>query len=218
MDRFQSVMKKYPVPLIYCLIICLLALMFSCSRTRYIPRGNIQTGLASWYGPDFHGKKTSSQEIYNMYELTAAHKSLPFGTYVMVTNLDNGKSVRVRINDRGPFVRGRIIDLSYAAARVLDMIGQGVVRVRIEVLSRIPRAKSGPRFSVQVGAFVSRENAEALKLQIQKIYQNVYISTIETSNQVYYRVRIGAKSLASAHEMARELFKQGFTVIVLEES
>ena len=95
MVRQQSIMKKSPVPLFFCLIICLSALMFSCSRARYTPRRNIQTGLASWYGPDFHGKKTSSQEIYNMYDLTAAHKSLPFGTYVMVTNLDNGKSVTV---------------------------------------------------------------------------------------------------------------------------
>lgn len=192
--------------------------MSSCARTRYIPRGNIQTGLASWYGPDFHGKKTSSQEIYNMYDLTAAHKSLPFGTYVMVTNLENGKSVQVRINDRGPFVRGRIIDLSYAAARVLGMVGQGVIRVRIEVLNRIVHSRASPRFSVQIGAFISRENAEALKLQIQKKYQNVYISTFKTSHQVYYRVRVGAKSLISAHEIARELLRQGFAVIVLEES
>jgi rare lipoprotein A len=191
--------------------------MSSCARTRYISRGNIQTGLASWYGPDFHGKKTSSKEIFNMYDLTAAHNTLPFGTYVMVTNLENGKSVRVRINDRGPFVRGRIIDLSYAAARVLGMIGPGVSRVRVEVLNRISHPKSSHRFSVQVGAFISKENAEALKLQIKKRYENVYISTFKTSNQVYYRVRVGAKSLVSAHEMARELLKQGFAVIVLEE-
>ena len=218
MAPLESVMKKSSIPLIFCLIICLLVLMSSCARIRHIPRGNIQTGLASWYGPDFHGKKTSSQEIFNMYDLTAAHTSLPFGTYVMVTNLENGKSVQVRINDRGPFVRGRIIDLSYAAARVLGMVGQGVVRVRVEVLNRIIHSKASPRFSVQVGAFISRKNAEVLKHQIQEKYQNVYISTFKTSNQVYYRVRVGAKSLISAHEIARELLKQGFTVIVLEES
>ena len=217
MAQIQSVMKKSQLSLIFCLIICLLALMSSCARTRYIPRGNIQTGLGSWYGPDFHGKKTSSQEIFNMYDLTAAHTSLPFGTYVMVTNLENEKSVQVRINDRGPFVRGRIIDLSYAAARALGMVGQGVVRVRIEVLNRTSHPKSSHRFSVQVGAFISRENAELLKLQIKKTYKNVYISTFKTSSQVYYRVRVGAKSLISAHEIARELLKQGFTVIVLEE-
>ncbi len=217
MVRLQSIIEKYTISLIFSLIFCLLIFLCSCARTRYIPRGNVQTGLASWYGPDFHGKKTSSQEIYNMYDLTAAHKSLPFGTYVMVTNLENGKSVRVRINDRGPFVRERIIDLSYSAARVLGMIGQGVARVRIEVLSRVSRSKPSHRFSVQVGAFVSKENAEILKLQIKKRYENVYISTFKTSTQVYYRVRVGANSLISAHEIARDLLKQGFTVIVLEE-
>lgn len=215
MARLQSIIKKSPISFIFCLIICFLTLMSSCARTRYIPRGNIQTGLASWYGPDFHGKKTSSQEIFNMYDLTAAHNTLPFGTYAMVTNLDNGKSVQVRINDRGPFVRGRIIDLSYAAARVLDMIGPGVSRVRVEVLNQI--SPPSQNYSVQVGAFISRENAEVLNLQIKKTYKNVYISTFKTSNQVYYRVRVGAKSLVSAHEIARELLKQGFTVIVLEE-
>jgi len=153
-----------------------------------------------------------------MYDLTAAHKSLPFGTYVMVTNLENRKSVRVRINDRGPFVRGRIIDLSYAAARVLGMIGPGVARVRVEVLNQGSYPKASQHYSVQVGAFISRENAEVLKLQIKKKYKNVYISPFKTSNQVYYRVRVGAKSLVSAHEIARELLKQGYTVIVLEES
>jgi len=217
MTRYQSVIKKSLISLIFCSLICLSTLMSSCARARYIPRENIQTGLASWYGPNFHGQKTSSQEIFNMYDLTAAHKTLPFGTRVMVTNLENRKSVVVRINDRGPFVRGRIIDLSYAAARVLDMIGPGVARVRIEVLSRTSQSKSSYRFSVQVGAFVSKENAEALKLQIKRRYDNVYISTFKTSNQVYYRVRVGAKSLFSAQAIARELYEQGFTVIVLEE-
>lgn len=190
--------------------------MSSCTRTRYLPRGNVQTGLASWYGPNFHGKKTSSSEIFNMYDLTAAHKTLPFGTYVMVTNLENGKSVKVRVNDRGPFVRGRIIDLSYAAARVLGMIGPGVARVRIEVLNKVSFPASN-NYSIQVGAFVSKENAEALKLQIRKKYKDVYISTFATPYQVYYRVRIRARSYDSAHEIAQKLFKEGFAVIVLEE-
>ena len=92
-----------------------------CARIKYAKTTNIQTGQASWYGPGFHGQKTSNREIYNMYDMTAAHKALPFGTYVMVTNLNNDKSITVRINDRGPFVKGRIIDLSYAAAKMLDI-------------------------------------------------------------------------------------------------
>jgi rare lipoprotein A len=96
--------------------------------------GTTQTGIASWYGPGFHGRRTSSGEIYNQYDLTAAHQTLPHGTHVRVTNLTNGRIVLVRINDRGPFVDDRIIDLSYAAARQIDMIGPGTAAVRMEVL------------------------------------------------------------------------------------
>ena len=96
--------------------------------------GSTQTGIASWYGPGFHGRRTSSGEIYNQYDLTAAHQTLPHGTRVRVTNLTNGRTVQVRINDRGPFVDDRIIDLSYAAARQIDMIGPGTAPVRMEVL------------------------------------------------------------------------------------
>src|SRR5881628_122250 len=94
----------------------------------------VQVGVASWYGPGFHGNRTANGEIYDQYELTAAHPSLALGTRVMVTNLENGRAVQVRVNDRGPFVDGRAIDLSYAAARTIGMVGPGTVRVRIEVL------------------------------------------------------------------------------------
>ncbi len=94
----------------------------------------VQYGYASYYGPKFHGRRTASGEIFNMYAYTAAHRYLPFGTIVRVTNLENGKSVIVRINDRGPFKAGRIIDLSYAAAKKIGMIKKGVVKVKIEVL------------------------------------------------------------------------------------
>src|SRR5215468_4632339 len=94
----------------------------------------VQTGIASWYGPGFHGNRTANGEIYDQYELTAAHPSLPLGTRAVVTNLGNGRVVEVRINDRGPFVGGRAIDLSYAAARLIGMIGTGTAPVRIEVV------------------------------------------------------------------------------------
>ena len=99
-------------------------------------RVRFQIGMASWYGPGYHGNTCASGEIYDMYKLTAAHRELPFGTYVRVTNLRNGKSVVVRINDRGPFKRGRIIDLSYAAARKIGMVREGSTRVRIEIIGR----------------------------------------------------------------------------------
>ncbi len=94
----------------------------------------VQVGVASWYGPGFHGRKTASGEVFNMHAFTAAHRSLPFGTLVRVTYLKTGKSVVVRINDRGPWKRGRIIDLSYAAARAIGLLRDGTGRVRLEVI------------------------------------------------------------------------------------
>ncbi|HTQ58225.1 MAG TPA: septal ring lytic transglycosylase RlpA family protein [Bryobacteraceae bacterium] len=121
-----------------------------------------ETGIASWYGHPFHGRATTSGEIYDMEQMTAAHRTLPFGTVVRVHDLDNQKTVDVRINDRGPFVDGRIIDLSHAAARAIQMIGPGTALVRLEILSQpVP---AGPElFGVQVGAFRDRENAERLR-------------------------------------------------------
>jgi rare lipoprotein A len=112
----------------------LLLFLISCTVSTKYGGKWVEVGYAAWYGPGFHGKRTASGEIYNMYDLTAAHKTLPFGTIVKVYNLENGRSVVVRINDRGPFVKGRIIDLSYGAAKKLGMIEKGVVRVRIEVI------------------------------------------------------------------------------------
>lgn len=125
-------------------VLCILAFQ-GCARERGpapseagAGRGAVveQVGLASWYGPKFHGKLTASGQRYNMFDLTAAHRNLPFGSRVRVTNLRNGRRVLVTINDRGPFVKGRIIDLSYAAAKELGMTRTGVTRVRLEVLSR----------------------------------------------------------------------------------
>jgi rare lipoprotein A len=198
-------------------LLSLTLFLASCAHMEYFPPGNVQTGLASWYGPEFHGKLTSNKEIFDMNDLTAAHRTLPFGTYVMVTNLDNGKSVTVRINDRGPFVEDRIIDLSYAAAKVLDMIGMGTARVRIETLENISLQKSSNKFSVQVGSFIIKSNAVTLKNQLQSKYEDVYISLFKTTHQVYYRVRIQAKNRDSAKKLAQELVEDGWTVIILEE-
>jgi rare lipoprotein A len=194
-----------------------LASLASCVRVRPLREGSIQTGLASWYGPDFHGKPTSNKEIYNMYDLTAAHNTLPFGTQIMVTNLDNGKSVVVRINDRGPFVGNRIIDLSFAAARVLGMVGPGTAPVKIEVLKGYALPSSAQEYAVQVGAFISKNNALGLQRELQKIHKDVYISLFQTPNQTYYRVRIKARSRLSAQSIAEQLAAGGLPVILLEE-
>jgi len=194
----------------------------SCSRLRYRPpegpKGGIELGLASWYGPDFHGRPTSSREIYDMNDMTAAHPSLPFGTRVMVTNLDNERTTVVRINDRGPFVKGRIIDLSYAAARVLGMIGPGTARVRLEVLMADQGAPAPvSRFVLQVGAFAVQENAYALKKQLEARYDGVYVAAYKTPNRTYYRVRIKAKDRDAALQTARRLADEGTPVILIEE-
>src|SRR6185369_6978060 len=111
--------------------------------------GGVQLGVASWYGPGFHGNRTANGEIYDQYELTAAHPSLPLGTRAMVTNLSNGRAVEVRINDRGPFVGGRAIDLSYAAARTIGMIGPGTATVRIEILAAAQPAQIAAQAAAQ---------------------------------------------------------------------
>ena len=188
-----------------------------CARMANFPEGNVQQGIASWYGPEFQGKRTSSREIYDMNDMTAAHNTLPFGTYVMVTNLNNDKSVVVRINDRGPFVKNRIIDLSFAAAQMIDMIGTGTAPVRIEVLKEVSPPPSSQKFSIQVGAFIRKENAEALKRELEKIYKGVYLSEFETGAQVYHRVRVKAKSREEAKKIGALLLEQGYTVLLLEE-
>lgn len=198
-------------------IVAFIALLSSCVRTVPTPPPGVQTGLASWYGMDFHGKLTSNKEVYDMYDMTAAHKTLPFGTYVMVTNLNNGKSAVVRINDRGPFVKGRVIDLSYAAAKMLDLVGPGVAPVRIEVLRNFSTMTSLPEYSIQIGAFIVEKNAAALKKKLQKSHKNVYISLYRTPIQTYFRVRIKAQSQEEARQIARQLLKEGYTPLVLEE-
>jgi rare lipoprotein A len=131
--------------------------------------GDSETGVASWYGKPYHGRPAANGEIYDMEKLTAAHRTLPFNTWVRVYDLDNNKTVEVRIIDRGPFIDGRIIDLSHAAAREIEMIGPGIARVRVEVI-RAPEGVPTGVFAVQVGAFRDRGNAERLRSQMQSRY------------------------------------------------
>ena len=167
--------------------------------------GFTQSGKASWYGKKFHGRKTASGEIYNMYAISAAHKTLPLGTYVRVHNRNNGKEIVVRINDRGPFVRGRIIDLSYEAAKRLGIVGPGTAPVKIVALGKSvqPETKSESgrsyipddyytgNFTIQIGAFSDRNNAERLKQKLDRSYKNVHIIPYYIGNEVLYRVRVG---------------------------
>ncbi len=190
-----------------------------------------QNGIASWYGEDFHGRKTSNGEIYNMYAMTAAHKTLPLGTYVRVHNLENNRAAEVRINDRGPFVHGRIIDLSYAAAKDLGLVGPGTARVEIVALGTPATTDGGTgrafvqgdyysgNFTFQVGAFVNRENAERLKRKLDLQYTNAHITRYDNGRDIFYRVRVGkATSLEQAAKYEAYLIQSGFAdVFVVAE-
>ena len=173
----------------------------------------VQQGIASWYGADFHGKQTSSGEVYDMYQLTCAHNTLPLGTMVMVTNLENGRSVELKINDRGPFVKERIIDVSSAAAQMLGMWEKGTAPVKVEVISLAPELIQ--RFTLQVGSFIDETNAQKLAEQLRKNFENVTVTTLETPTQKYHRVRVGQfDTKESALVMAEKLSQMGFKVLV----
>jgi rare lipoprotein A len=178
---------------------------------------NNETGLASWYGHPYHGRPSASGEIYDMEKLTAAHRTLPFGTWVRVHDLDNSKSVDVRINDRGPFVDGRIIDISHAAARQIEMIGPGVANVRLEILSE-PAAQKPASFAVQVGAFRNRENAERLCGEMQASYGAARL-VLRSGSPALWRVLVGQEStedgagtLAGRIRSERRTSTEGFVV------
>jgi rare lipoprotein A len=173
----------------------------------------VQYGVASWYGRDFHGKPTSSGEIYDMYQLTCAHNTLPLGTMVMVTNLENGKSLELKVNDRGPFVKERIIDLSYAAAQILGMWEKGTANVKVEAIG--PVIEQIQRFTLQVGSFVDEANAQRLADQLRKSFENVHVTMVETFTQKYHRVRVGQfETRESALVIAEKLSQLGFKVLV----
>jgi rare lipoprotein A len=160
----------------------------------------VEEGVASWYGFPFQGRRTSNGEIYEMHDFTAAHRTLPFNAVVRVKNLRNGKQTEVRINDRGPFVANRVIDLSLSAAQAIDMVGAGTAPVRLEIISG-PNPHVG-FFGVQVGAFQVQENAERLKAQLSAQYSPVSIAKYDSPNGLFYRVRVGR---APSEEAARQL-------------
>ncbi|HIE07882.1 MAG TPA: septal ring lytic transglycosylase RlpA family protein [Desulfarculaceae bacterium] len=170
--------------------------------------GFYQQGIASWYGHPFHGQATASGEIYDMNDPTAAHKRLPLGTKVLVTNLENQRQIELLINDRGPFVKNRVIDLSKYGARQLGIIQNGTAMVRIDILElpeSISHSKKHP-FAIQFGAFENREPALKLRDKIARQNDEVFIDEIKQSEGTLYRVRLGwFNSREAAHNEARHL-------------
>lgn len=210
-------------------------LLAGCATTTRLEspnRGTTQKGLASWYGAKFHGRPTASGEIYDMNRISAAHKQLPLGTVVQVKNRDNGKKLRVPINDRGPFIKGRIIDLSVGAARRLEMFGQGLANVRIKVVRLPPKKRRLPisyparggretradtnrrsGFTIQAGAFRERSSAVALarRLRRELDLDNVKI----TRGGGMHRVRIERKRRQAADDVLQRLKDAGIAAFLM---
>ena len=173
-----------------------------------LPRiGDEETGVASWYGHPYHGRPSSSGEIYDMERLTAAHRTLPFGVVGEVVNLDNGRAVSVRINDRGPFVEGRVIDLSHAAARELAMLGPGTANVRLRVTSLPSRIPDG-YFAVQTGAFRERANAERRRQEMERRYGPARLA-LRNGDPPLWRVLVGRASTIQDASALAERVKAG---------
>ena len=167
----------------------------SAASPRQIRSG--ETGLASWYGHPYHGRAASTGEIYDMEKLTAAHRTLPFGTMVHVTNLANSKSVDVRIIDRGPFIEGRVIDLSHAAAQAIDLIGPGIAQVRLDILSAPQNLSADNLYAVQAGAFRDRDRAEHLRATMEREYGSARL-VLRPGSPSFWRVLVGRESTEEA--------------------
>ena len=202
-------------------------LPYKVNGQRYDPllsaAGFSEEGIASWYGKDFHGRKTSNGEIYDMYAMTAAHKTLPMNVYLRVTNRGNGRSVVVRVNDRGPFIKGRIIDLSYSAAKELEVVGPGTAPVRIETLGyreqtppgaavvyRQPESYRVGPFTVQVGAFTVADNARRLSGELKARFGASDVVEAWIGGQKFYRVRAGLYASFDQAESALTEFEGSY--------
>ena len=191
-------------------IVLPLALLFAgCAKKSPAPRaatirpGYTETGIASWYGPPYHGRRAADGSVYDMDEMTAAHRTMPFGTRVKVTSLANAKTCEVRITDRGPFVKDRIIDLSRAAARSIDMIGPGTARVRLLVLKSATPRPGEPAYAVQVAAYGDRDRAEKLRRDLKKTKEPVAL--VEREGDVpQWRVLVGRKATSADAEALAE--------------
>lgn len=207
-------------------------LVASCATTPAVPHSvsspiaetpseSSLTGIASWYGPGFDGHRTASGEVYNQEELTAASTVIPLGSRVMVTNLANGRAVEVRINDHGPYVKGRKIDLSHQAARTLGIVTPGTAHVRIDVLSRPEGTRSigtPIRYYCQVGSYSQKNNARRVSDRLGTHYRDVRIDEVNAGARCFYRVRMGSfASRDEARERATDSARFGYPIVIVSE-
>jgi rare lipoprotein A len=205
----MPIQRGVKAPLVVLLIVLSSPLFAETALPYPAASGTELQGLASWYGGKFHGRLTSSGEIFDTNDMTAAHKTLPFGTIVKVTNQDNGKSALVKINDRGPFVEGRIIDLSRAAAERLDMVGQGVARVSLDIVDFVT---DSDLFAVQVGAYALERNAEKARATLEAAG---FVVTVERNTLGVARVSaraIAGKDLPGSRKKLEGLGFSGYLV------
>jgi rare lipoprotein A len=185
-------------------------------RAPLTPRvGRVETGVASWYGEPYHGRRAANGEVYDMEGMTAAHRTFAFETWVRVENLANGRSAVVRITDRGPFVSSRIIDLSRAAARAIDMIGPGTAKVRLIVIKPPGKIPAAELFAVQIGAFADRARAERLRRRMEASHRTARLVRRDGSPPMW-RVLVGAEpDIGAAGKLAERLRSEtgaGFVV------
>ncbi|HIJ59574.1 MAG TPA: septal ring lytic transglycosylase RlpA family protein [Nitrospirae bacterium] len=184
--------------------------------------GKKQRVIASWYGKDFHGKPTASGEAFNMYAMTCAHREFPFGTMLYVTNPRNQKTVQCTINDRGPFIQGRDLDLSYGSAREIEILGMGVAPVDIEVFGRdnsyvktVTGQITTGIMTIQIGSFREESNALRLKAGLDFKYKDVYITEVIIKGVKYYRVRLGSfRDPKEIKSLARQLAQEGYDTLI----
>lgn len=204
-----------------------LLLMFGCKSSPIDSGKVIQAGyaVASWYGPKFHGKQTASGETYNMYDLTCAHKYLPLGTIVRITNPENNHTVLLRVNDRGPFIPGRDFDLSFGAADKLGLVNQGVSKIYYEIIGTETQERDNPGkmtdsyvFYVQGGSFAEKRNADSVRDNLDALseIESVKIQTYNTGKQRVYRVLVGPYSSREDAEKISEVIEDnGYDTIIL---
>ncbi len=213
--------RSFPARSVAFALLVSLLLLPGCGRKKRVRTpvpalpGTIETGIASWYGPPYHGRRAANGAIYDMEKLTAAHRTLPFDTWVEVLNLSNSKTARVRITDRGPFVDGRIIDLSRAAARQIGLLGPGITKVRLTVVEAPAAPPTEDLFAVQVGAFLDRGNAERLANDMKQRFGECRLVPRDGSPRMW-RVLVGhEETVEGANTLAESLRAGSGTAFVV---